>query len=85
MCVPLSPHNPPSNPYKVPPWSTVLAGCPMQTGRTPAPPPHCLEAVPPMLSYEQLREGSVSVDATVASIDPPPTIVPSVNPADVAQ
>ena len=49
-----------------------------------APPPHYPEALPPTLSDMQLREGAVSVDATVASIDPPPTIVTSVNPADVA-
>ena len=57
----------------------------MQTGWTQAPPPHCPEAVPPMLSDKQLREGSVSADATVASnLSPQPTTVPSVNPADVA-
>ena len=60
-----------------------MAECPMQTRRTPAPPPHYPEVLPPTLSDKQLREGSVSVDATVASIDPPPTTVPSVNLADV--
>ena len=70
VCVPLSPHGPPSNPYKVPPWSTVLAECPMQTRWTAAPPPHYPEALPLTLSDKQLHKGSVSVDATVASTMP---------------
>ena len=75
-------HSHPSNPYRVPSRNTVPAECPTKIGQTPALQPHYPEASLLTWSGKQRREEPVSVDVTEASTGPPPTIVPSVNPAD---
>ena len=59
--------------------NTVLANPPAESELTPAPQPHYPEAEPTKSLYEQTREQPIADDATAASNDHLPIIVPSVD------